>query len=199
MEDTRRLILGHAVELVSQKGVRDVSFREVARRAGVSHQAPYHHFGNLTGILRAIAEEGFEILGRRLEHGARKADALEALTACGTAYVGFAVENVGHFRVMFQRGLVDLNDEENPLQSSVDCFGVLLDVTERVWNEGHGRTMDAEGLADVCWSTVHGLATLLTEGVIQRKTKREVKAEVKLVVEGLTSLVASAPSSRGLR
>jgi len=193
MEDTRRLILGHAVELVSEKGVRDVSFREVARRAGVSHQAPYHHFGNLTGILRAIAEEGFESLGRKLEHAARKSDAREALTACGIAYVSFAVDNVGHFRVMFQRGLVDLNDEENPLEKSTDCFGVLLGVTERVWNEGHARSMDSEGLAHVCWSTVHGLATLLTEGVIQCKTKRESRAEIKLVVEGLTSLLQPTP------
>ncbi|MEM1026047.1 MAG: TetR/AcrR family transcriptional regulator [Myxococcota bacterium] len=189
MEDTRRLILGHAVDLVSEKGVRDVSFREVARRAGVSHQAPYHHFGNLPGILRAIAEEGFESLGRKLLQASRKSDPSEALTACGIAYVSFAVENVGHFRVMFSRGLVDLSDEENPIESSVDCFGVLLEVTERVWKEGHGRTMDSEGLAHVCWSTVHGLATLLTEGVIQRKSKREVKAEIKLVVEGLTALV----------
>ena len=71
MTDTRKAILDATLELVAEQGVRAVSFREVARRAGVSHQTPYHHFGDHLGILRAIAAEGFETLNAAMDAAAR--------------------------------------------------------------------------------------------------------------------------------
>ncbi|MSV37798.1 MAG: TetR family transcriptional regulator, partial [Actinobacteria bacterium] len=57
--DVRRLVLDAALGIIESDGAESLSMREVARRAGVSHQAPYHYFGDRSGILAAISEEGF--------------------------------------------------------------------------------------------------------------------------------------------
>lgn len=89
MSDLRRKSLDASAALVAEHGVRQVSFREVARRAGVSHQAPYHHFGNYQEILRHLVSEGFTSLGEAMRTAAEEAgpDPLDALCAAGVAYV----------------------------------------------------------------------------------------------------------------
>ncbi|MCA9555264.1 MAG: TetR/AcrR family transcriptional regulator, partial [Myxococcales bacterium] len=87
----RDRILAASVELVQEAGIGALSMREVARRAGVSHQAPYHHFSDKEAILAALAEAGFRRLADALE-AATGADAVEALTASGQAYLQFAIE-----------------------------------------------------------------------------------------------------------
>ncbi|MFI5308928.1 MAG: TetR/AcrR family transcriptional regulator [Polyangiales bacterium] len=108
----RERILQASVELIEVEGLAALSLREVARRAGVSHQAPYHHFADREAILGAIAEQGFRILRAALEravaHGRDVHSAAESLAACGRAYVEFACEHPAHFRVMFRPELVDL-------------------------------------------------------------------------------------------
>ncbi|MEL6186057.1 MAG: TetR/AcrR family transcriptional regulator, partial [Myxococcota bacterium] len=109
--DLDRKILDASADLIAERGVRNVSFREVARRAGVSHQMPYHIFKNLQGILTALAREGFSTLAAQMNAAAdAESDAGDRLTAAGFAYVDFACSHVGHFRVMFQRALVDVHD-----------------------------------------------------------------------------------------
>ena len=194
MSGLRRRILDASVALVEEQGVRAVSFREVARRAGVSHQAPYHHFGNHHGILRAIAEEGFSGLAKAMRSAAEKAgpDPLDALTGSGVSYVIFATENVGHFRVMFQKALVDLRDEDAPLEQAEETYGVLLALADAAHEAGYGKHLGAEGLAHLCWSTVHGIAVLLVEGVLASKTPRavdDVQGLVEQVVGGLSALL----------
>ncbi|MEM9074429.1 MAG: TetR/AcrR family transcriptional regulator [Myxococcota bacterium] len=171
MTALRRTILDKAVELVAEHGVRGVSFREVARRAEVSHQAPYHHFGNLQGILEAIAREGFAQLAATMQSAANQAgeDALERLTAAGTAYVRFAISHLGYFRVMFQRSLVELHDELSPIEEAQETFGTLVTLAEDAWKAGHGSHMAVEVLSLLAWSTVHGLAILIVEGTIASK------------------------------
>ncbi len=190
--DVRRAILDNAVVLVAERGVRGVSFREVARRAGVSHQAPYHHFGNLHGILRALAREGFDALTRAMQRAARVDDPIEAFTGIGVAYVKFATKNVGHFRVMFQRSLVDLHDDDEPIDEAAATYQTLVDCTERVVEAGYAPQLDPTSLAHLAWSAVHGLSVLIVEGTLQTKTQREINGEVRRVVEGLTGLVARA-------
>ena len=194
MEDIRRAILDHAVELVAEHGVRGVSFREVARRAGVSHQAPYHHFGNLQGILEAIAREGFATLTRSMQKAARHEDPIEAYRGIGLAYVRFATSNVGYFRVMFQRSLVDLHDQASPIEEAAATYQTLVDCTTRLIEAGYASSLEPDGFAHLSWSTVHGLATLIVEGALQKKSKREVTSETKLVVDSLTRIVTISRS-----
>lgn len=192
MSDLRRTILDATVALVAEQGVRAVSFREVARRAGVSHQVPYHHFGNVAGILHAIAEEGFTAQADAMEHAAAAHDdALDALAASGLAYVRFAREHTGHFRVMFQRALVDLAQ----CAAAERTHGVLVRLSEAAHRAGHGAQLAPEAVTHLCWSTVHGLAFLLIEGTLERKPgELDEDALIVSVVGGLRALLEREPT-----
>ncbi len=185
MPDLRRKILDASIALVAEQGVRQVSFREVARRAGVSHQAPYHHFGNHQGILRAIAKEGFQRLADDMQGaaGASGGDATASLTAAGHAYVRFARDHAGHFRVMFQQALVDVHDPVEPLEEAACTKDTLVGLAAAA-AEDAGLPPDT--LSHLCWCTVHGLATLLVEGVL---APEDDEALARQVVAGMEQLL----------
>ena len=183
--------------LVAERGVRGVSFREVARRSGVSHQAPYHHFGNLHGILRAIAIEGFDGLNAAMRAAAAGAgpDPADALTAAGVAYVNFATSHVGHFRVMFSQSLVDIHDEDAPLEEAGGTYGLLTQLTKEAQEAGYGQGIETLVMAHMSWSMVHGMSVLFVEGVLKYKTEgltdAERAAHAEQVVAALTKLLKS--------
>ncbi len=192
MSDLRRRILDASVALVAERGVRAMSFREVARRAGVSHQAPYHHFGSDQGILHEVAREGFSALSEAMRAAAQSAgaDPLEALTRAGVAYVGFAREHLGHFRVMFQRSLVDVHDQAAPLAEAEQTHGVLVALCDEVKRGGFAKGLSSEALTTMTWSLVHGLATLLVEGTLEAKTKSgDEAALIKKTVRAMAGLL----------
>ena len=103
--DLRARLLRTSRELLDEGGPGALSMREVARRSGCTHQAPYHYFANREAILAALVREGFEELAQRLRevHDGLEARGLPAtLKASGNAYVEFALCNPGVFRVMFR-------------------------------------------------------------------------------------------------
>lgn len=187
MNATRRRILDVSIDLVRERGVRAVSFREVARRAGMSHQTPYHHFGNHQGILRAIAEEGFIALRAALQAADEdEAEPIDALCRAGCAYVQLAIDSPGHFRVMFDP--TTHADVPKPNEGDL-THRVLQAIAARVVEAGLGRGLDAATLADLCFSTAHGAATLLVEGAL-RVDDDETPADVaERVVTALSELL----------
>jgi AcrR family transcriptional regulator len=102
----RAALLSAAREIIAESGVEGLSLREAARRAGVSHAAPKHHFGNLAGLLAALAVEGFDLLGsemdRQIETAGGHFCAVKRLNAVGLGYVAFAARYPEHFRIMFK-------------------------------------------------------------------------------------------------
>src|SRR3989337_63135 len=86
-----------AGEMLEKQGLKSLSLREVARRAGVSHNAPYRHFPDRESLLAALAMEGFAKLGRALQ----EAGSAGGLRARGQAYLRFALQNPQRFRLMF--------------------------------------------------------------------------------------------------
>jgi AcrR family transcriptional regulator len=166
--DARRQILDASVALVAEQGVRAVSFREVARRAGVSHQTPYHHFGDYRGILVEIAREGFAALAEAMESAAAGSpDPIQALAEAGLAYVEFAQRHVGSFRLMFQQP-PDTGPRPD-LAEAERTFAVVSTLAEAVVDAGYGRGLSPSVVAQLCWATVHGLATLTVEGLLSEK------------------------------
>jgi AcrR family transcriptional regulator len=187
--DARRRILDASIALVAEQGVRAVSFREVARRAGVSHQTPYHHFGDHVGILREVAREGFTNLTAAMQSAADRAgkDPYKALHAAGIAYVHFARANVGHFRVMFQGALL-VNDCQPPLEEGPGTFQTLVRLVTAAHGAGAGRGLSVETISRLAWSTVHGLALLLIEGTLKVESLDEA-ALTRQVVGALSRLL----------
>jgi len=96
-----------SLALIEEGGLDRLSMREVARKAGVSHQAPYHYFGDREAILAALAGEGFSRLGQSLVRAAADAgEPGDAVVAMGKAYVDFAIRHPAHFQVMFRADAV---------------------------------------------------------------------------------------------
>ncbi|MGP4052493.1 TetR/AcrR family transcriptional regulator [Streptomyces sp. 2A115] len=149
--DLRRAILAAALDVISGEGPSALSLRDLARRAGVSHAAPAHHFKDRTGLLTAIAAEGYELLAATLTEAADLRDA-------GVRYVRFAREHPAHFQVMFTPELLRGNDLE--LTTARTLAGERLRaVVTAVPPEGRGTDARLAGVA--AWSLAHGFATLL--------------------------------------
>lgn len=189
MPDARRKILDASIDLVAERGVRAVSFREAARRAGVSHQTPYHHFGDHHGILAEIAREGFVGLADAMTEAARaEAVPLASLREAGRAYVAFATCHVGHFRVMFQHPL-DAETDAEAVEQGERAFAVLQALARDAVDAGYGRGLPSDRLADLCWSVTHGVASLRVEGILHAGAPRSPADRSDGVVEALSALL----------
>jgi AcrR family transcriptional regulator len=154
--DLRRTIIAAAVEAIGESGLDGWSLRELARRAGVSHAAPAHHFGDKAGVLTAIAADGFGLL----------ADALEAaepdFLAAGLAYVNFAVTHPVHFGVMFQPGVYRADDDA--VRRAETRAGDVLRMGARAVTAPES---DPEHTTLAAWSIAHGFASLWIGGALR--------------------------------
>src|SRR6201984_2405102 len=98
----REALLQAAIRLIAEVGPAGFTLREVARRAGVSHNAPYRHFRDRDELLASVAAQGYRELAKAMtDAAARQTDALDALREAGLAYVSFALRRPEHFTVMF--------------------------------------------------------------------------------------------------
>jgi AcrR family transcriptional regulator len=179
-----------AVDVIDERGLGAFSLREVARRAGVSHTAPAHHFGDMRGLLTSVAAEGFDALYAALEEaGTSVDDPVERLVALGEAYVTLARSNHAHCEVMFR---VDVVDPEEPrLQSAgMRAYGVL-ESTVRSLIETEQLDVDLDDATWLCWSAMQGLVTLGPKlDVIARHHGRPEPSSADLVREFTVRIVA---------
>lgn len=192
--DLRTALVDAARRLVSRHGAHEVSLRAIARAAGVSAAAPYHHFDDREAILAAVATEGFVSLRESMEARAAEAgvdaDPFRRLQAAGVAYVGFAAAQPELYRLMFS-GLVSDRARYPELWSAADnAFAALQNLlaaarpTSRTGSNG-------DAVALTAWSTVHGLAMLYIDGLLDEEAR-------STSLEELTSRVTRA-LGRGLR
>ena len=140
------------------KGPTGFSLREVARRAGVSHAAPAHHFGSSKGLLTSVATEGFQTLVDAFTEVYDIEDPVERLRAMGKAYVNTAVNYPGHFGVMCAEELIDTGDAEFTGVATGSYQMLLATITDIA--ERHNPDLDVDAAATMTWSAVHGLAVL---------------------------------------
>jgi AcrR family transcriptional regulator len=164
----RRVLIDVALELVEVSGTRGLSWREIARRANVSHTAPYRHFANKEELLAAVAEQGFRSLTERMtaEMARARDDVARRFEAMAIAYVEFAAENPAHFRVMFGRDVPDFSKHAG-LREAHDVTDGLFraGVADVLKQAGEiGVEIDVDHFALMAWSLVHGLASLTVDG-----------------------------------
>jgi AcrR family transcriptional regulator len=149
------------VALAEREGPAAVSLRAVARRAGVSTAAPYHHFADRGAVLAALAEQGYARLLAALEAArekARRRTPAAQIEALGNAYFRFASEQPTDYAVMFLPELADPAQYPGPHRDGQRCLALIL----AVLREADPRRSDADALevAILLWSAVHGFATL---------------------------------------
>ena len=148
-----------AVDLIQERGPAKFSLREVARRAGVSHAAPSHHFGDARGLLSSVAAEGFSTLTKAMREATEGVDdPRERLLACGRAYITTALENPGHYSVMVTHEFTD-EDEPYLMQCSFDSYMVLLETVEHL-SDTLNPDLDVDSTATLLWAGAHGFVEI---------------------------------------
>jgi AcrR family transcriptional regulator len=148
----REALVAEAVRAIAADGPTALSLRELARRAGVSHAAPHHHFKDKTGLLTAVAAEGFRRLADDLRQVYRDTG---SFLEVGVAYVHFAIEQRPYFEVMFRPDLYRREDPELAAASE-RARAMLYGPVEGLTN---GEDVSRGAIA--AWALVHGLATLI--------------------------------------
>ncbi len=171
--EAKRRLVDESVRLIDEQGLGGLSFREMSRRAGVSHQTPYHHFANREGILAAIAHDGFTRLNARLakvrETDRRKRPA-EILRNVIRAYMIFAIENPVHYGVMFRPELVDLKRHPETREQINQSFQRLVDSVVACHPGIANNEKRLMEVANALWAAAHGVATIWLDGPLRAKS-----------------------------
>jgi AcrR family transcriptional regulator len=183
-EDLRRRLLDASIDLLATEGLNTFSMREVARRAGVSHQAPYHYFTDREAILAEIVVEGFQQLRADMVTAAATAKSPgKRLSAIGRAYVAFALANPAHFKLMFRSEMVPSEKHEVAHACANSAFDLLVSTVDEVVRENMGKPDPALVLA--AWSLAHGLATLMLEGKLKEQIGDSRRSQIAAAHDAL--------------
>ncbi len=161
--DLRTALLEAADTLLAEQGAAGLSLRAVAKRAGVSHTAPYRHFRDKAALLSALAAEGFRLLAEGLEAAAARHvdDPARQLKEAGRVYVTTALAHPQRARLMFG-GNVALSDHDPVYQAAGErAFNGLQQIIHAGQAAGVFRDDPVRPLALSLWSAVHGLVMLL--------------------------------------
>lgn len=186
--DLREALLAEAGKILRESGAADITVREAARRAGVSHNAPYRHFPDRESLLAALAHEAFVEFARVLEAAANRKSPESARKNLGEAYAKFALEHPERYNLMFGDSIPESHYAEiEPIARN--SFETLKHVMAR----NHPGLPDAvlEDLAAKHWAQVHGLVTLMLKG--QLHFLKQEKSPEKLIARILDRNADSAP------
>lgn len=173
--DLRNALLDAARAILEEESLAGLSLRAVARRAGVSHAAPYRHFPNHEALLVELAIEGFaELRAEIVAAGAAAGAEADHIANLGAAYMRFVARRPALTRLMF-----------GPQLPNRDSFPALGEAADAIGAE-IGKALHDSALGLAVWAAVHGLATLILENVIdlgQRRSGLDVlpsRAEILL-------------------
>ncbi len=166
-----------ALNLLHRDHPEDLSIREVARRAGLSSGAPYHHFGDKPGLLAACAEVGWHALSDQLDEVAHDDPVDVQLKDSAEVYLEYARANAGCYRLMMSRLFYD-EDRYRTLQELRDqAMGKVIARIARAGVIGNDpAVLKARGIG--MWSMLHGYATLRLDGSLKGLPTPEQQREV---------------------
>jgi AcrR family transcriptional regulator len=178
--DLSRALVQAAVAILEEEGIAALSLRAVARRAGVSHAAPYHHFPDKNALLAAVAGYGFQKMRDAMATSAQAcANPLAGLQAFGMAYTGFARTYPALFRLMFTQETVLLAPGEPKPKD-----GVVDDLTIEGIRRATGCSRkQAKQINLLLWSSVHGLAMLWLDGQLGPRNAQELETKTRELTE----------------
>ena len=185
--DLRASLLDAAARWLDERGAETLTLRELARAAGVSHAAPYHHFAGRDELLAGVAEHAFDRLGDALAAAAAAPDAAHALLDIGEAYVREALAHPAQFRLMFGPMLARKSAHPGLKRAAERAFAVLLEASAR-----HAPERALE-LALAGWSLSHGAANLAIDGafgglpIAPAQARRLARLDAGTLVRGMVA------------
>ncbi len=201
--DLHRAIVEAALSVLSESQSTEFSLRELARRAGVSHNAPYKHFADKRELLAAVSAVGFELLAKRMADATKELDSpRERLAAIARAYVCGGVNNPALYRLMFG-GYLGGQDNGRPAIERTAAHSMKAVVVEAICDGALGRvipnsaanTRTIDGAILIFWSQMHGLTLLLVDSLVGPSGKIEELSEGVLqgMLDGLANCIPEVP------
>src|SRR5262245_49421719 len=186
----RKALLESAIGLISEVGPAGFTLRELSRRAGVSHNAPYRHFRDRDALMAAVATEGFRELTRTMLRAAdEESGALDRLKRAGLAYIAFALRRPEHFTAMFDAP-TSVKTHPDSAEAAEEAFGALVTFVKNCLEKGRLTPGDPHQFALLAWSMVHGVAKLAVTGRLPYRSKAEILKFAEFVMD------ESLPTSR---
>ncbi|AZO63638.1 TetR/AcrR family transcriptional regulator [Mesorhizobium mediterraneum] len=186
--DLRRAVIETALDMLREEKGWQFTLREVARRAGVSHAAPYKHFPDKAALLAEIAMIGFDRLRASLAAATPKAAKTlrDEIAPIARAYVAFGTDNPALYRLMFSADegkAVGMHLNERALA----VFDILLEILRRGQAAGSIRKRPIEGQAAAGWGLIHGMTMLAIDGLLvpEKVGSAPLDAALSTLVEGL--------------
>jgi len=159
--DLRAALLAAAEAELAEVGLERFSLRSVAKRAGVSHAAPAHHFGDVEGLLTALCAEGFRrfLAAQNAREDDAPRDPASQIVAAGLGYIDFAMEAPALFRLMFASQRPDFRSDDLTAWAGA-AYGHLTAQVAAVGGEVRADKVPTRDVAGI-WATAHGLADLM--------------------------------------
>jgi AcrR family transcriptional regulator len=180
----RQALLESAILLIAEVGPAGFTLRELARRAGVSHNAPYRHFRDRDDLMAAVATQGFQELTQTMRRASKdESSALDRLKAAGLAYVTFALRRPEHFAVMFDGPASVKTDYPDSAQAAEESFGTLLNFVKSCQDERQLPEGDPHEFALLAWTMVHGVAKLAITQRLPYRSKAEILKFAEFVID----------------
>ncbi|MBX6386903.1 TetR/AcrR family transcriptional regulator [Microbispora hainanensis] len=179
----RRAVMDAALQAIGESGPAGWSLRELARRAGVSHAAPAHHFGDKAGLLTAVAAEGFELFADALERASGD------VYAVGVAYVRFAIDHRPYFEVMFRPDLYRADDPA--MRSARERAAHVLHTTAGKLSPSPEQNRLTTIAA---WSLAHGFAGLWLNGSLPESAQGDPETIARALLEFVFGPLATSTS-----
>lgn len=192
----RAALIEAAEAELSEKGVEGFSLRGVAKRAGVSHAAPAHHFGDAGGLLTALAAEGFARFLESMQAAQRTAaqDPAAQMNAAGQGYLDFAARSPALFRLIFSSDRPDFTDPELDRAASAAFLHLVEGVRRLRGDPGPaslaGLMQDESLMSEVTgiWSAVHGMADLMNSGRLKYLRSQPPETRQRILADVLRRL-----------
>lgn len=186
--DLRRVILETAEQMLQESLGWQFTLREVARRAEVSHTAPYRHFPDKEALLLELALRGFERLNEVMQAATtpQPASVRDELLAAADAYIAFGMRHPSLYRLMFSREVGDVASAHLS-ERAMAVMDQLLNLLSRGQEAGVFQRQPLPGLVAACWAQVHGLTLLNIEGLLlpEKVGLAPVQAALHTLLRGL--------------
>jgi len=178
------------IDILSKEGLAGLSLRKVAKKAGVSHAAPYAHFADKQALIAAISNEGYRRLYEQLSATIElhKGNPHHRLVEVGWTYIQFAIKDPEHFKTMFSGIIEQEKGYPEFREMAQKNFGLLVTLVKDCQETGLLAQGPADMVAVSLWSLVHGFILLLLEGQISHTLldRMSVRTLLILLLNGIT-------------
>jgi AcrR family transcriptional regulator len=186
--DAKNALVQAGIDIITERGVQNLSIRNAAKRIHVSHTAPYRHFKNKDELLVAIAIKGFDILDQNIDKALSNVSPSDpsALAQAGRAYIQFAVSNSNYYRIMFGDSIRNKTDHPEFFKAYDRSFRKLIHIIENKGNKQNADKTDPDITAVAVWSLLHGYCSLILDNETDKNVGSD--AQVNRILQKLNRL-----------